>query len=136
VQVDEEAARLHRKLAETDPSVTKDLANSLHNFGVDLHDIGHHKDAVKVKEEAARLHHKLAETDPSVTKDLAHSLHNLGMDLHAIGCNKDAVQAYEEAVRLRRKLAKTNPVVPSQFPAQPWYRYACYWMQQSCSAGL
>jgi tetratricopeptide (TPR) repeat protein len=101
VQVDEEAVRLYRKLAKTDPSVTKDLANSLHNFGVDLHDIGHHKDAVKVKAEAVRLRRKLAETDPSTTKDLAHSLHNIGMDLHTMGRNKDAVQAYKEACRKR-----------------------------------
>jgi tetratricopeptide (TPR) repeat protein len=93
------------------PSVTRDLADSLHNFGVDLHHIGCHKDAVQVGKEAVRLYRKLAKKDPSVTTDLANLLHNLGIDLYAIGHHQDAVQADEEAVRLRRKLAKTDPLV-------------------------
>ncbi|KAJ7915743.1 heme peroxidase [Mycena leptocephala] len=116
-EVVQEAVKLQHKLAETDPSVTQDLANSLHNLGNDLRAIGHNKDAVQVEEEGVRLYRKLAKTDPSVTKNLAKSLHNLGYDLHAIGRNKDAVQVYEEAVRLCRKLAETDPFLTKDLAA-------------------
>jgi hypothetical protein len=59
VQAYEEAVKLRRKLAKTDPSITKDLANSLHNLGMDLRAIGRNKDAVWVDKEALRLHRKL-----------------------------------------------------------------------------
>jgi hypothetical protein len=91
VQVFQEAVRLQRKLAETDPSVPKYLADSLHHLGKDLLAIGLHKNAAQVNEEAVRLHHELANI---LTKDL-------GSDLHAIERNKHTVQVNKEAVRLR-----------------------------------
>jgi tetratricopeptide (TPR) repeat protein len=62
VLIDKEAVGLYRKLAKKDPSITKDLANSLHNLGYNLHVIGHHQDAVQIEEEAVGLYRKWVET--------------------------------------------------------------------------
>ncbi|KAJ7785342.1 hypothetical protein DFH07DRAFT_7752 [Mycena maculata] len=102
LRVDEEAVELRHKLAETDPNLTKDLAQSSHNLGVDLS---------KVKGEAVQLHRKLTETNPNAAKGLAESLHNLGVELSRLGRHEDALRANEEAVEIRRKLAETDPNV-------------------------
>ncbi|KAJ7678013.1 hypothetical protein DFH06DRAFT_564613 [Mycena polygramma] len=104
-----QAVQVYRKLAETDPSISRDLAWSLHNLGVALYDIGQYEDMVHINKEAVELCRKLAETDPNISKDLASSLHNLGVALTNIGRDEDAAHVDEEAVELRRKLAETDP---------------------------
>ncbi|KAJ7678025.1 hypothetical protein DFH06DRAFT_1465829 [Mycena polygramma] len=111
VHAEEEAVQVCRKLVETDPTITKDLAHSLHNLGVDLSHTRQYEAAARIDEEAVQLRRKLAEIDPTVTKDLASSLHNLGIDLHKAGQYEAAVRIDEEAVQLRRKLAETDPTV-------------------------
>ncbi|KAJ7438345.1 hypothetical protein FB451DRAFT_166695 [Mycena latifolia] len=109
MHADEEAVRLRRKLAETDPRIIKDLAKSLRNLAVDLRAATHYEDALRADEEAVEIRRELAKMDPTITKDLAHSLNNLGVDLRNVGRHKDAVAADEEAVELHRKLSETDP---------------------------
>jgi tetratricopeptide (TPR) repeat protein len=112
VQVNEEVVRLYHKLAETDASVTRDLANSLYNLAIVLSEVGHSKDTTQIWQEAVNLYRTLAETDPSVTKALASSLYNLGRHLCTIGSHKDAVQVDKEAIRcyIHAHISGSQPV--------------------------
>ncbi|KAJ7678082.1 hypothetical protein DFH06DRAFT_565811 [Mycena polygramma] len=107
----EEAVKLRRKLAETDPLVIKDLAHALHDLGVHLTDGGQHEAAVRANEEAVQIYRKLAETNPTVTKYLAHSLHNLGTNLSNTGQYGAALCAHKEALKLRHDLAEPDPTL-------------------------
>ncbi|KAJ7201122.1 hypothetical protein GGX14DRAFT_524665 [Mycena pura] len=106
VKAHTKAIDLLRKLATTDPTVTKYLAQSLHHLGSNLSILKRYEEAIEVKREAVEFRRHLAEADRTAIKDLARSLHNLAIDLTAVGKNEDAVAADKEAVK---KLMETNP---------------------------
>jgi tetratricopeptide (TPR) repeat protein len=105
----EEAVRLYRDLAETNPAFLPDLAGSLNNLGNRHSEVGRRQDALALTEEAVRLYRDLAETNPAFLPDLAGSLNNLGTCYSEVGRRQDALALTEEAGRLYRDLAETNP---------------------------
>ncbi|KAJ7499779.1 hypothetical protein FB451DRAFT_1358840 [Mycena latifolia] len=115
VHADEEAVRLRRKLAETDPTGnmtgTMELAYSLHHLGISLNAVNRHQDALCADEEATELQHKLFETVPTITRDLAASLHNRGLELIVLGHHDKAIHALEKAIKCWRTVAETDPTI-------------------------
>ena len=105
----EEAVRLRRELAETNPAFLPDLADALTNLGVRYSEVGRRQDALAPAEEAVQLNRELAETNPAFLPGLAGALNNLGNRYSEVGRRQDALAPAEEAVRLRRELAETNP---------------------------
>jgi hypothetical protein len=55
VCANEEEISLLRNLTETDPTFNHFLAQSLHNLGINLSDMGRHEDGVSAHEESANL---------------------------------------------------------------------------------
>ncbi|KAJ6563634.1 hypothetical protein DFH09DRAFT_1364040 [Mycena vulgaris] len=100
------AVEIRRRLAEREPTIIRGLAESLHNLGIDLRNVGRHEDAVRVDKEVVEIRRKLAERDPTIMhmEDLAISLHKLGANLSNAGRHEDAVPIKEEAVEIRRGL--------------------------------
>ena len=96
-------------LAEKDPTINQDLADSLKNLGRDFRSMGRHEDAACADEEAVMLYRTLATKDLTINQDLADSLDNLGTDLGNMGRHEDAIRNVQEAVRLRRTLTETDP---------------------------
>ena len=105
----EEAVRIRRELAETNPAFLPDLAGSLNNLGICYSEVGRRQEAVAPTKKAVKIYHKLAETNPAFLPDLAGSLNNLGNSYSEVGKQQEAVAPTEEAVTINRKLAETNP---------------------------
>ena len=105
----EEAVRLYRDLAGTNPAFQPDLASALNNLGIRYSEVGRRQDALAPTEEAVRLYRDLAGTNPAFQPDLASALGNLGIRYSEVGRRQDALAPTEEAVRLYRDLAGTNP---------------------------
>jgi tetratricopeptide (TPR) repeat protein len=105
----EEAIRLYRELAATNPAFLPDLAMALNNLGNYYSDVGRWQDALAPGEEATRLHRELAGTNPGFLPDLARALNNLGISYSEVGRWQDALAPTEEAARLYRELAAANP---------------------------
>ncbi|MFJ8689577.1 tetratricopeptide repeat protein [Micromonospora wenchangensis] len=107
----EEAVRIRRNLAETNPDVhLPDLATSLNNLGNLLSELGRDEQALTHAEEALRIQRHLAKTNPDThLPNLAASLDNLGISLSELGPCEQALTLTEEALRIRRGLAETNP---------------------------
>ncbi|KAJ7136669.1 hypothetical protein C8R44DRAFT_361021 [Mycena epipterygia] len=115
VHANEEAVRVYRKLAEMDPTVSKDLANSLYKLGTDLSILGRHEDALGIKEKVVGLRRKHVETDPTAKQGLADSLQILAVDLRAVGGHEDALRADEEAVGLYRTFTDDRRFIVENF---------------------
>jgi CHAT domain-containing protein len=105
----EEAIKIFRELAKTNPAFLNDLAGSLNNLGIRYTALGRRQEALAPTEEAVRIRRELAETNPAVLPDLAASLSNLGKALSEMGRRQEALAPTEEAVKIRRELVKANP---------------------------
>ncbi|MFN7631178.1 MAG: CHAT domain-containing protein, partial [Cyanobacteriota bacterium] len=105
----EEALRIYRELAKTNPAFLPDLAMALNNLGNRYSELGRRQQALAPTEEAFRIHRELAKTNPAFLSDLAGSLNNLGNRYIVLGRRQQALAPTEEAVKIYRELAKTNP---------------------------
>ncbi|KAJ6586391.1 hypothetical protein DFH09DRAFT_1143246, partial [Mycena vulgaris] len=104
----EEAVVIRRRLAESDPTLGRNLAGSLQNLGFGLNVVGsRNEDAVPINEEAVSLYLKLPETNH--TASVANTLKNLGRSLRAVGRHEDASHAYEHGAEIYRRLAEVDP---------------------------
>ena len=107
----EEAVKLYRELAKTNPAFLGELAGSLTNLGNFYSDLGRRQEALAPTEEAVRIFREQAKTNPAFQGYLAGSLNNLGNRYSELGRRQEALAPTEEAVKIRRELAKTNPGV-------------------------
>ncbi|MEB3324026.1 MAG: tetratricopeptide repeat protein, partial [Cyanobacteriota bacterium] len=105
----EEAVKITRELAKTNPAFLGDLAASLSNLGVRYTNLGRRQEALAPTEEAVKIRRELAKTNPAFLGDLAASLSNLGVSYSDLGRRQEALAQDEEAVKIYRELAKTNP---------------------------
>jgi CHAT domain-containing protein/tetratricopeptide (TPR) repeat protein len=105
----EEAVKIYRELAKTNPAILGDLARSLNNLGIHYSGLGRRQEALAPTEEAVKIHRELAKTTPAVLPDLASSLNNLGIGYSRLGRLQEALAPTEEAVKITREQAKTNP---------------------------
>ena len=104
----EEAVKIFRELAKTNPAFLNDLAGSLNNLGIRYSELGRRQEALAPLEEAVKLTRVLAKSYPAVLPDLAASLSNLGKALSEMGRRQEALAPTEEAVKIRRELVKAN----------------------------
>jgi CHAT domain-containing protein len=105
----EEALKIRRELAKTNPAYLNDLASSLSNLGIRYSDLGRRQEALAPTEEAIKIYRELAKTNPAFQGYLATSLNNLGNRYIKLGRLQEALAPTEEALKIRRELAKTNP---------------------------
>ncbi len=105
----EEAVKLYRDLAKSNPAFLGDLANALNSLGVIYGDLGRRAEALAPTEEAVKLYRDLAKSNPAFLGDLARALNNLGVSYRDLGRRAEALAPTEEAVKLYRDLAKSNP---------------------------
>jgi hypothetical protein len=105
----EEALKIRRKLAKTNPSFLGDLASSLNNLGVSYTDLGRRQEALAPTEEAVKIRRELTKTNPAFLGDLAGSLNNLGVFKRDLGEPEQARAAFDESLTIIRPLAAANP---------------------------
>ena len=105
----EEAVRILRELAKTNPAFLNDLARSLNNLGNRYSNLGRRQEALAPTEEAVKTYRELAKTNPAFLGDLANALNNLGLSQLALGQPEQARSAYAESIAIIRPLAATNP---------------------------
>jgi tetratricopeptide (TPR) repeat protein len=105
----EEAVKIYRELAKTNPAFLGNLALSLNNLGASYRDLGRRQEALAPTEEAVKIYRELARTNPAYLGDLASSLNNLGIRYSDLGRRQEALAPTEEAVKIYRELARTNP---------------------------
>jgi tetratricopeptide (TPR) repeat protein len=106
---DEEAVKIRRELAKTNPAYLGDLASSLNNLGVSYTDLGRRQEALAPTEEALKIRRELAKTNPAFLGDLATSLNNLGVFKRDLGEPEQARAAFDESLAIIRPLAAANP---------------------------
>ena len=73
----EEAVKLYRDLAKSNPAFLGDLARALNNLGVSYRDLGRRAEALAPTEEAVKLYRDLAKSNPAFLEELARSTTNL-----------------------------------------------------------
>jgi CHAT domain-containing protein/tetratricopeptide (TPR) repeat protein len=105
----EEAVKINRELAKTNPAFLPELAGSLNNLGNRYSELGRRQEALAPTEEAVKINRELAKTNPAFLPELAGSLNNLGIWYSNLGRRQEALAPTEEAVKINRELAKTNP---------------------------
>ncbi|MGH8590414.1 MAG: tetratricopeptide repeat protein [Gammaproteobacteria bacterium] len=110
-QAYEEALKIRRKLAETNPETyLPDVAGTLNNLGILHSDQNRMGEARQAYEEALKTYRELAKTNPETYLPyVAMTLNNLGVLYRDQNRMDEARQAYEEALKIRRELATTNP---------------------------
>ena len=75
----EEAVKIFREQAKTNPAFQNDLASSLTNLGVHYSDLGRRQEALAPTEEAVKIFRELAKTNPAFLGELAHSTSGLAV---------------------------------------------------------
>ena len=105
----EEALKIYRELAKTNPAFQPNLAMALSNLGVFYSELGRRQEALAPSEEALKIFRDLAKTCPAFQPNLANSLSHLGVHYSELGRRQEALAPTEEAVKIFRDLAKTNP---------------------------
>ena len=113
----EEAVKIRRELAKTNPAFQGGLAASLTNLGARYSELGRHQEASAPTEEAVKIRRELAKTNPAFQGDLAASLDNLGNFYARLGRRQEALAPTEEALKITRELAKTNPAFQGDLAA-------------------
>ena len=96
----EEAVKIRRELAKTNPAFQGDLARSLSNLGIRYSELGRRQEALAQDEEAVKIRRELAKTNPAYLGDLAGSLTNLGISYSELGRRQEALAPTEEAVKI------------------------------------
>ena len=104
----EEAVKIYRELAKTNPAYLGNLAGSLTNLGSHYIALGRRQEALSPTEEAVKIRRVLAKNDPSYLDDLARSLTNLGGALSELGRRQEALPPAQEALMIFRKLAEID----------------------------
>jgi serine/threonine-protein kinase len=92
-----------------------DLAESYHNVGSALHDLGKKDEGRRAWDEAYAIRKRLADLNPTVTYlkcDLAASLTDLGLAASDKGDTSGAIEYYQKARDLLRQVVRDNPGVP------------------------
>ncbi len=107
------ALAIYRALTQSRPDVYRpDVAMTLNNLGIALHDLRDLEDARATFIEALRIRRELAQSRPDVYQpDVAVTLNNLGIVLSDLRALEDARAAHTEALRIRRELAQSHPDV-------------------------
>jgi hypothetical protein len=105
----EEALKIYRELAKTNPAFLPDLAMALNNLGVFLSEVGRRQEALAPTEEALKIYRELAKTNPAFLPDVAMALNNLGYRQLQLDQPEIARNAYEESIEILRPLAASNP---------------------------
>ncbi len=105
----EEAVKIYRGLAKTNPAYLGDLAGSLNNLGILYSNLGRRQEALAPTEEAVKIYRELAKTNPAYLGDLATSFNNLGNCYSELGRRQEALAPTEEAVKVLRELVLSNP---------------------------
>jgi serine/threonine protein kinase/tetratricopeptide (TPR) repeat protein len=91
------------------------LAESYHNVGSALHDLGKKDEGRRAWDEAFAIRKRLQEANPTVTYlkcDLAASLTDLGLAASDKGDTSAAIEYYQKARDLLHKVVRDNPGVP------------------------
>jgi tetratricopeptide (TPR) repeat protein len=93
---------IRRELAAANPDRYRaGLAQTLHNLGVTLFELGRPGDTLPVEEEAVAIRRELAAASPGLHRaDLAESLGNLAETLDELGQYADAEEIRDEEARL------------------------------------
>jgi CHAT domain-containing protein/tetratricopeptide (TPR) repeat protein len=105
----EEAVKIYRDLAKSNPAFLGDLAGALNNLGKALTEVGRRAEALAPSEEAVKIYRELAKSNPAFLGGLARALNNLGIRYSDLGRRAEALAPSEEAVKIYRELAKSNP---------------------------
>jgi tetratricopeptide (TPR) repeat protein len=111
----EEALKIYRGLAQSNPAFQGDLANALINLAVRYSELGRRQEALAPAEEALKIYRGLAQSNPAFQVDLANALNNLGSFYGEVGRRQEARVAAEEAAKLYREIVKRNPVELARF---------------------
>lgn len=104
----EEAVRIRRTRAESDPLCRPGLAAALHHLAVRAAQLGLWEQALVHAEEAVRVRRGLVLADANFQADLASSLHVLATRLRELGRREEALRNVEETVRIRALLAASD----------------------------
>jgi tetratricopeptide (TPR) repeat protein len=116
VAATDEAVRLYRQLAVSNPAFEAPLAEQLTNLGSFLSQIGRREEALAAATEAVKVSRRVTTVNPSSATNLVSALTNLSNALAGIGRRDEALTASEEAVDVCRRLAKVSPdAVASDF---------------------
>lgn len=87
------------------------LAESLHNLGHSLHQLGRYDKSIECMEEAIELRTNLEHDQPGKFKaSLSLSCHNVAADFHALGDHDEATRYLKQAVSLRQAVALDGSV--------------------------
>ncbi|MEV0941768.1 tetratricopeptide repeat protein, partial [Micromonospora wenchangensis] len=119
----EEAVRIRRRLAETNPDAyLPNLAASLNNLGIRLSELGRPEQALTPAEEAVRIRRRLAETNPDAyLPNLAMSLWSYAWVCVNVQTNlPQALDSITESITLYHPLAEQ---LPQRFGGQMFSAY-------------
>ncbi|MFN6339220.1 MAG: tetratricopeptide repeat protein, partial [Cyanobacteriota bacterium] len=105
----EEALKIYRGLAQSNPAFQGDLANALYNLAIRYSELGRRQEALAPVEEALKIYRGLAQSNPAFQGDLANALNNLGIWYSELGRRQEALAPAEEALKIYRGLAQSNP---------------------------
>ncbi len=105
------ALELYRALAEKEPHIyLPDVARTLNNLGVVLHDMRQFPAAEVAHKEGLETYRALAEKEPHIyLPDVAMTLNNLGNVFRDMRQFPAAEEAYKEGLEIRRALAEKEP---------------------------
>ena len=107
----DEAVRIRRRLAETNPDRFKPLlAQSLNNQSEAQAQLQRPDEALATIEEAVAIHRELMSRHADrFAADFAESLHNLAVRLNAVGRPTDAMTYVEEGLEIVRQILTRSP---------------------------
>jgi tetratricopeptide (TPR) repeat protein len=95
----EQALKIYRELAQTNPVFLPNLAGALNNLGNRYSEVGKRQEAVAPTEEALKIYRELARTNPAFLSNLAMALNNLGVRYGQIGKQWEIDAAWENTIR-------------------------------------
>jgi tetratricopeptide (TPR) repeat protein len=107
----EEAVRLRRAIADSDPAAAPLLALSLTSLCTMLGTVGRYADAVSAGEEAVKVLRGHATADLASRGTLAKALLHVGICLHYLGRGEEMLATYRESVDLYAELAAQDRAV-------------------------
>ena len=102
----EEAVRVFREVAKTNPAYLGDLGRAMDNLGSRYSALGRRQEALAPTEEAVGIFREVAKRNPAYLGDLAGALNNLGNIYSTLDRHHEELAATEEEVKIRRELTK------------------------------